>query len=699
MLIIGVAYSDSPSMWQPLEQKNANSNPEGGYFYQLDQYQLAQLLYQTRLENTADQTMTEIQLPAGNGELERFSIVESPIMQPGLASRYPEIKTYKIHGLDNPHASGRLSLTSSGLHGMITTPEGDFYINPQSQGVYRAFPKGNRVASQTINCDIAEHNHQSPVGRSDNWTLTLRKANKIKIYRIAVAATEEFVAAAGGSKADAMDSVTNVINRVNQIYERDLGIRLQLVDNTDNLFFVSGDNYSNGNSLVMTEENQTEITSAIGAANYDIGHVFGTSGGGYGYYGVVCNDNWKAKGVSNGFNAISDESAIDLVAHEIGHQFDARHTFNGTTGSCGGGRVAGSAFEPGSGSTIMAYSGYCGTENVQLETDAMFHAKSIEAIDDFTSRGYGAICAGSLNTDNPGAPSINPGRNFVIPVSTAFVLSAEGNDDDGDALSYAWDQVNIGHATNIDSFGTDITNNPLMRSYLPRSTRSRYFPRLEAVLSDSNNKAETLPTRDRSLKFRASVRDGRGGMDSDDVTIIANSAAGPFRVTSHGNPASLSGGDTQTVNWSVANTDKPPVNCTNVDIDLLMLDARKENYCVAQLAGDVPNTGSATVALPNLSAANARLRVSCSNNIFYALSGTDLEITGSTASNNNCYSVEAESEIREMFRGNDGDSTADLSASGNNGSSRGGGALDVFWIIGLILFRRTGYRSRRRQNR
>ena len=608
LFITGIARAETQSLWQtisqPVHQISSRLNAENEKYYQLDQLQLQQLLLGVHAEGETSHQLTEIELPVGGGELEQFTIVESPILQSGLASRYPEIRTYKIYGIDNPQASGRLSLSSAGLRGMITAPEGTFFINPQSQNNYRAFKKSKHETSEHFGCDNSNHNHQTPAGRLSSQKPLPHTTGQLKVYRIAIAATREFVQDSGGNRADTMIRVINAINRVNEIYERDLGIRLQLVNNTDNLFFESGDTYSNGNSKAMADENQRVITSILGAENYDIGHVLGTRGGGFGYYGVVCNDSRKARGATNGFNSSSDESTIDLLAHEIGHQFNARHSFNGTTNYCGANRTAGSAFEPGSGSTIMAYSGFCGAENIQYETDAMFHAKSIESIDDFTNGSYGASCASSVEINNPNQPSVNAGKDFVIPISTAFVLSAAGIDADGDALSYTWDQVDNGQSTDEESYGTDMKDNPLMRSFLPRSTRSRFFPQLKSWFKGNSSKAETLPTRDRRLKFRVSVRDGKGGFDSDDITITAESGAGPFRINSHTKSGDLSGSETQTINWEVANTDKSPVNCSSVNIDLLMLDAQNENYCIEPLAFEAPNTGYATVTLPDLNSPN-----------------------------------------------------------------------------------------------
>ena len=680
ILFTADVYSEPKLIWQPVQLAEARDN-EKSHFYQLNRPNLLELLSHIELEGASNISQEEISLPLSE-TVERFNIVESPIMEAGLASRYPDIKTYKVFGIDNPQASGRISLSQDGLQGMITSPEGSYFIYPQDQEIHRSFLKNSsKESQQTFDCEAGNHEHKTFLSQSETSTRVNPEAGVLKTYRIAIATTREFVTASGNTKADTMVRVTNIINQVNQIYERDLAIRLQLVNNTDNLFSQDRSLYSTGNTRAMAGENQKITTSIIGSANYDIGHVFGTGGGGYGYYGVVCNDSWKAKGVSSGFTASYDELAIDLVAHEIGHQFDARHTFNGTTNFCGDNRNSKSAYEPGSGSTIMAYSGFCGNENIQYRSDAMFHAMSIDAIGEFTTYGSGASCAKLKNIGNISNPAINAGSDFSIPANTPFVLSAQGNDADGDALTYTWDQIDRGASTNKDNFGKDISNNPLMRSRLPQSTPSRHFPQLKSVIDGKTSKAETLPSNDRKLKFRVSVRDGKGGYDSDDLIVSATTLAGPFKVNTHGRTADLAGGNTQTINWSVADTDKPPVSCSSVNIDLLMLDAQKQNYCVEHLMYDVANSGNTVVTLPDMTIPNARFRVSCSDNIFYAISSADLSIAGSSQARTNCHSLEGEAEIR--VNNNSFNNEPDSNLTTGSGS---GGAIHLYILL-LLAFR------------
>ena len=639
------AQADTQTLWQlDISQKSAKAASIGQH-YRLDPSQMRQQLLTAPLESQSSNASSEIFLPVASGGVERFTLQESPVMQSGLASRYPDIKTYKVYGLDDPEVSGRISLSPAGFHGMITGPTGTFYIDPQGNDLYHAFRKRDTDNSHPFNCGVEGHDHETPVGQTANRGLAQRTAGNLRVYRTAIAGTVEYVSAVGGKTA-AMSSVTNTINRINQIYERDLAVRLVLVNNTDLLFFegdVNSDPYSNGASGTMLSENQNEITATIGAANYDIGHVFGRGGGGVARLGAVCSDSIKSQGVSNGFNFSGDGFSIDLVAHEIGHQFSASHSFNGTTSNCVN-RSGNSAVEPGSGSSIMAYSGICGSEDFQNRSDAMFHANSINAIDAFTTSGRGANCGTLLSINNPNEPVADAGIDYTIPISTPFVLTANGTDADGDSLSYTWDQMDKGSSTNAGTFGSDLGDNPLMRSYLPRSTKSRYFPKLKTVIDGGSEKAETLPTTDRTLNFRVSIRDGKSGMGRDNVTITAENNAGPFTVTSHTSTASLSGGDSQNITWNVANTDQSPVSCAGVDIDLLLLNNSKQNYCVERLASATPNDGSATITLPDVSAARARFRVSCSDNVFYALSEADLQLTGASGASTNCNSVTTESE-------------------------------------------------------
>jgi hypothetical protein len=387
---------------------------------------------------------------------------------------------------------------------------------------------------------------------------------------------------------------------------------------------------------------------------------------------------------------VGDPFAIDFVAHEIGHQLSATHSFNGTTLNCtGSNRTASTAVEPGSGSTIMAYAGICGGENLQTNSDATFHAVNIEQINSFVFNGTGSTCGSLTSTGNSLPATISAGADVTIPIETPFVLTGSVSaDPDGDSLSYQWDQIDAnGTATDGSTIGQDLGDNPLFRSFVPKSTPSRYFPRLSTLIAGGTDIGETLPTKDRTLHLRLTVRDGQSGVGDDDVNVGVISSQGPFRITggvlNAGN--NLLGGSTQTLTWAVNGTD---TDCPTVSVSLLSLSSDGSTYCDkdddATLqptnASSIQNNGSASITLPNARINRARVMLSCDNNVFFALSDNDFSVTsaGSQVASD-CKALDGEPlEHGTVF--------VDQSASGVNifSGDGGGGALFALPLMLLI---------------
>lgn len=703
VLIAGAGkLNANQDIWQPLEAA-ARDADAGARTYLADDAALRARLALAPHESLGERSLI-IELPLPDGDLGRFAVVESPIMQPGLAADFPEIKTYKLHGIDDPAASGRADVSSRGFHAMLVTSQGRVFIDPQqpapAPGIYVArqarAPGGTDLVCGVDALDPALRNTNPLAPRQS----AARMPGLLLEYRLAVAATEEYVAAvAPGNIPGAQAAIVTSINRVNQIYERDLGIRLTLVAGNQNLIEDGANvSFSNDSPFAMFVENQAWIDAEIGSGNYDIGHIFSTGGGGLAFLGSVCDNTNKAKGVSGQPNPTGDPFDIDFVAHEIGHQFNADHTFNGTTLSCGGGnRFAATAFEPGSGSTIMAYAGICGVEDLQNNSDATFHAGSIGQIDTFAN----ALACGATIATTPVAnadPTINPIADRTIPVKTAFALDGVAMDATlpAQTLTYQWDQLDAGDPTDAVSFGTDKGNNALFRSYSPQMTSRRDFPALGTQLQGLYDDAEVVPCNARALDFRLTVRDGASGQAIEDVRVTTTTSAGPFRITNYTTPQTIIvNNNSATLTWNVSNTNLAPVSCPSVDIDLLTLDNPfYANYSVHSLMAGVPNDGSQLVNFPDatLSHPRARFRLKCSNNIFYDISDADLIITGTGPG------VYADNANATFFNNNGtvgsvepACGSPDVITTPQAGGSGDSGSIDYAWLLllgGLALLRR-----------
>lgn len=637
-------FAQSASFWQDINSGMVSafgtrySTPVTYRTLQLNAAALRVHLLTAPMEfsSAAKTSMVTISLPMPGGTFEDFQIFESPVMAPALAAKYPEIKTYAGIGISDPRAHIRLDVTALGFHAMILSPRGDVFIDPisnESQDYYISYNKKDLVREFGFDCEVTGEEDGTYEMEKKHSPQYRSSGDQLRTYRLALSCTGEYASTKGGTKSGALSGMTTSINRVTGIYESEFGIRLELIANNDTLIHLvsSTDPFTNNNGGVMLDQNQDHIDDIIGNANYDIGHVFSTGGGGIAGLGVVCITNKKANGVTGLPNPTGDGFDVDYVAHEMGHQFGANHTFNSTSGACGGGnRWPGTAFEPGSGSSIMAYAGICSPNDLQAHSDPFFHVGSYDEISDYAFESEGSSCPVVIETGNS-LPVAEGGSNYTIPYKTYFKLTGTGSDADGDSLSYMWEEIDKGPATGMNA---PTGNAPSFRSLKADTVPYRYFPKISSIVTGAVSNGETLPSYARSLKFRFVVRDNRpngGGLTYDDspVTLSVINTGTPFKVI-HPNTATTWGiGSEISVAWDVSSTDLTPISCSQVNI-LLSLDGGY-TYPVTLLT-NTPNDGSEVFTLPNntdLFTDKARIMVQSAGNVFFDISDINFVIDAS----------------------------------------------------------------------
>ncbi|WP_054532947.1 reprolysin-like metallopeptidase [Herpetosiphon geysericola] len=634
------AASSSDGLWQDVAEQRITLKGQREIVplvyrtVSLDLAGLGKRLEQAPLESAVkvNQSAFLLNLPLPNGEFRQFRVVESPIMEPALAAKFPELRTYLAQGYDDPEMVARLDLTPAGFHGLILAPEGRYFIDPYSRNDtanYLVYDSRNFVADPAKLASKGEVDYVGETPITNPFPERFAIGETLRTYRLAMAATGEYTSFHGGTVNGAMAAIVTSVNRVNSVYERDLSVRMVLVANNNLIVYTNGstDPYENDDGLTMLDENQSNLSSVIGSANYDIGHVFSTGGGGVAELGSVCVANSKAQGVTGSPAPVGDPFDIDYVAHEIGHQFGGNHTFNSTAGSCGfGNREGPAAYEPGSGSTIMAYAGICGSENLQPNSDPYFHAKSLEEISAFITTGAGASCGTTSATGNT-PPTANAGADYTIPANTPFELTGNGSDSNGDSLTYNWEQYDLGAASPPS---TDNGNRPIFRSFNSTTSTSRSFPRLTNILNNNTTIGEVMATTNRTMNFRLTVRDNRaggGGYSFDTARVTTVTAAGPFQVTAPNTAVTWAGFSNQTVTWNVANTTADPILCSTVNI----LFSSNGGTSFSPVLSTTPNDGSESISVPNVATTTGRIKVQCANNIFFDISNANFTVTASNA--------------------------------------------------------------------
>lgn len=646
MLTSGIAFAQTDRLWsegssktnsEVLENKTNILNPK---IYQLDINGLKNALANApkRLAAGAKSEII-ISFPNSDGKLENFKVRENSNFDPQLAAKYPDIKSYVGEGLEDPNSTVYFSISPLGLSSMeIYVDKSAVFIEPYTKDLssYVVYKKSDKKDNlNTFECTVID---VAQKGISTSTLAARPNADdaKLRTFRLALSSTGEYTTYFGGTKALALAAMNNTMTRVNGVFEKDFAARMVLIANNDAVIYTSASSDPYSAAAQMSNWNsqlQSTLTSVIGEANYDVGHLFGASGGGgnAGCIGCVCVNGSKGSGYTSPSDGIpsGDNFDIDYVAHELGHQFGGNHTFSHAN------EGTGVNMEPGSGSTIMGYAGIT-NQDIQPHSDSFFHAISIQQI---TNNIKAKTCPVSTSTGNS-IPTADAGLDYTIPKSTPFMLTGTGTDANGDSLTYIWEQVdNASSSQTGASSAASATKatGPTFRSWTPSTTPVRYFPRMASVLAGATTTAgaeinvEALSSVARTLNFRFTVRDNRAGgsgNNSDDTRVTVNATAGPFIITSQGTSTTYTGGSSQNVTWNVAGTTANGVNAANVDI---LWSTNSGTTWTTLLAG-TPNDGSQAVVIPNVSTTTGRIMVKGSNHIFFDVNNANISVNAGSGS-------------------------------------------------------------------
>ena len=544
-----------------LRNQAINIEAEKAHYLKADLISLQRL---TQMK--ADGDRFELILPNPEGEKWTFALHAYEMMEAGLQAKYPAIRTYQGIAKDHPSYRIHLTITKDAWFASVSNGVRQWYIDPYTRpynGLYQVYDKSHCQEEQPLNCPVAHTPHKP--------TASLRATNEkiegeLRTYRFAVSASFAYTRFYGGTREGAMAGIVSTVNRVNMVYERDLAVRLVLVANNDSLIVLDPESELFTTNSLEGIENQSFTDGKIGSENYDIGHVFDVGSGGYADLGSACNDNLKARGYTGLQRPQGDAFDIDFVAHEVGHQVGANHTFNGLGGSCGSQRTLNTSFEPGSGTTIMSYAGICGLDNIAPNASDYFHGGSLDEMNRFLTFGLGRTCVQVVELQNQ-APNITLEEDLLfIPILTPFELSAQVTDPDNDQLGFNWEQVDPGIGAQLGSYGNG--DGPLFRSFPIVEVPYRSFPRMADLLDNNFQNTELLPNTSRELNFQLTVRDnhpGGGGVSWDQVKYFVDGQAGPFQLENIGN---LIAGANVVFRWDVARTNIAPVGVDSVDLFL-----------------------------------------------------------------------------------------------------------------------------------
>ena len=599
--------------------------------------------------NSPSKKSTIISLPNAAGNIEQFEVYEASNFEPALQAKFPEIRAYSGRGITDKYATLKLSISPQGIQTMVFRTEIDNeFIEPYSKdhAIYAVFSSHRDKGKLPWTCSTADKQMAADINSNIGNTINLTGSStgQLKTMRLAQSCNGEYANYFGATSSAQVSLVLAAYNatltRCNGCYEKDLALHLNLIANTTAVIYYNPatDPYSTTLSQ-WNAQLQSTLTSVIGEANYDIGHMFGASGGGgnAGCIGCVCVNGQKGSGITSPADGIpqGDNFDVDYVVHEVGHQLGGNHTFSMSLEGTGVNK------EVGSGITIMGYAGIT-AQDVAPHSIDIYHEATIAQIQANLAT---KTCPVSVTMTANHAPVIAAVSNYTIPISTPFALTGSATDPENDPLTYCWEQNDNSTTSGTGSVASPTkTTGPNWLSFSPTVSGRRLFPKLSTILSglfvtpplpggDAGANIEALSSVARTLNFRVTVRDNNpynpgvtiGQTSFTDAVVTVSGTSGPFAVTAPNTAVTWNAGSAQTLTWSVNNTTAAPVSCASVNI-LLSTDGGTTFPTV--LASATANDGTETITVPTVNSTTCRIKVEAVGNIFFDICNANFTISG-----------------------------------------------------------------------
>jgi hypothetical protein len=682
------------------------TNPPRSFFLRnISLTDLNTVLAQAPAENSSEPPAI-LALPLPDGTFADVEIFESPVLAPGFSivsvtegnvvtEPLPDlVRAYAFRGKDDRTISGRLTIGNGRVQALLQTRDGLVRISPTATNLgvrYASFLNRDRTdGADDFDHSIGEQLEPDPPNlllaarQQQLGALAAQTGSVLRTFRLAVATTGEYtqaIDAAGPADlvTDVVNAVMTEVNNVNTFLESEVAVRLLLSNvviylDPDNDPYDPAAKPNSPPACVVRDENAA-IDGIVGAGNYDVGFAFGAgppNNIGCAWYVLCQADKYRGAALINVGNPPGN--ATGVLAHEMGHQLDARHTFSGS--ACPPIEYnAQAAYEPGSGTTVMSYSGACnedadGDGNLDVKEDAndngmldagedldgdgnldiaedrngnnvldndnvdnsqvgngfYYHGISFdEIVANTTALVTGGVCGAEIATANL-PPVVDAGSDYTIPRNTPFRLTGNAIDPDGDVLRYAWEQFDQGNpARLIDSATT--ANGPILRSVPPLESPdapdfSRTFPRMPDLLANIQRPGEILPVVNRTMDFRLTARDnltGGGGVASDEMRVTV--AGSPFFVIEPNGGEDIGGGCVENVSWVVGGGDV----AASVNIELS--EDGGGGFSTLPMGAGVANDGNQAVMFSCTATDSARVQVAAVDNIFFDFSDDNFSIS------------------------------------------------------------------------